>query len=112
MRAGRLKDRVAFEKPEQVKNPQTGAIEKTWRLVARRSAEIRHLDSTDKASLGSELTESKAKLLLRYDSALVDINTTWRVVDRRTNKVYEIEHHDPTYSGMRFIELRVVNRSR
>lgn len=112
MRAGRLLDKIRIEEPVQDRNPTTGAISNTWKLVAKRSANIMPLSAIDRNSQNADMLETDTLIHLRYDSAIKLISGEWRIVDDRTERAYEIKSFDPIKAGMKDIKIRCVHRSK
>lgn len=106
------RDKVSLEKPVQTKNSTTGSTVETWGIIVIRRARITPLKSSERAALGSEISESSIMVRLRYDSCMTDISNEWRVVDQRTGRIYDIEGFDPIVSGLRELKIRCVHRSK
>ncbi|MCK2183508.1 phage head closure protein [Halomonas getboli] len=105
MRSGRLRHRVRLERPANVQNPDTGAMEPGWALVRRTWADIEPLSARDFIAAQAGQSEVSARITLRWRD---DITAEKRLVDERTGKVYNIAGvlPDPK-SGVHYVTLPV-----
>lgn len=91
MTAGRLLDKVTFERKKKLGDTYGNEVTGPWEAQFTRSAEIRPLRGGETV-LAARLSGTQPVLIIvRYDSQTRTITPDWRAVDAREGTVYAIE---------------------
>lgn len=77
--AGSLRDRIVIRRQQNVKNPQTGGLERSWQTLAEVWAEVKSLNGRESV-IGNTLQGiSTFQVTIRYRSDLkADDQILWR----------------------------------
>ncbi|WP_339492388.1 phage head closure protein [Pseudomonas rhizophila] len=87
MRAGQLRHRVEFQRPQLDQDPVTGEMVKSWVVVwPNVAAGIEPLSAREFIVAASEHSKISARIVIRYRPG---VDATMRILHR--NKIYAIE---------------------
>ncbi|WP_097570884.1 phage head closure protein [Escherichia coli] len=101
MQAGKLRHQVIIQEPVKIQNPETGAVNNTWRDVATVWAEVSPLSAREFIAAQASQGEISTRITIRYRSG---VTRKHRILFR--GAVYNIEGvlPDPK-SGREYLTL-------
>lgn len=87
MRAGQLRHRVEFQRPQLDQDPVTGEMVKSWVVVwPNVAAGIEPLSAREFVAAASECSQVSARIVIRYRPG---VDSTMRILHR--GKIYSIQ---------------------
>ena len=106
MRSGRLRMRLALERPVQTKNPTSGGTMETWELVQGGiPAEKSALTAREFIAAQAVQSQITGKIVMRW---MDGITANMRLRDELTGQVYNIAGALPdTKTGRRYLTIPV-----
>ncbi|MBK4414170.1 phage head closure protein [Enterobacter hormaechei] len=101
MQAGKLRHRVTIQEPVMVQNPETGAVNKTWRDLATVWAEVSPLSAREFIAAQASQGEITTRITIRFRPGITRMN---RILFR--GEIYNIDGvlPDPK-SGREYLTL-------
>ncbi|MCU6205153.1 phage head closure protein [Enterobacter cloacae] len=101
MQAGKLRHQVTIQEPVMVQNPETGAVNKSWRDVATVWAEVSPLSAREFIAAQASQGEITTRITIRFRPGITRMN---RILFR--GGIYNIEGvlPDPK-SGREYLTL-------
>lgn len=100
MRIGTLNRRVTLERPVEGRDPDTGAIARTWQAVEVVWASVRMQTGAEALRASEVVSSAKASIRLRFRE---DVDATWRVVYAGTK--FNILAVQPDLVGRQYVDL-------
>lgn len=99
--SGKLRHKVALQRPIRTQNPDTGSVSTTWETIANVWASVEPLSAREFIAAQAVQSEISARITIRYRP---DVDATMRILHR--GRIYNIQGvlSDPR-SGLEYLTL-------